>query len=145
MTDDKPNEVRLTDDDILAAELYALEVAENRQLNLPPYVRGENCYVCGRGVPRWEFVRMYGGSDVCAYCEPPDEWVNPDEPDDYAIGRSIGGEIRCRGCGAQVWVCTPQLQHCPECWPELWADLDDDRLSIMQLIARLDDRYGVSR
>jgi hypothetical protein len=126
-------EVKLTEDDLLAAELVALEIGANRQPNLPPYVKGENCDVCGRGVPRWEFVRM-GHATVCFCCEVPEDLIDAE----FCVGRSQAGDIICGGCGTQMRAPTPQLRHCPNCWPEIWRAMDDPALTIMQLIAKLD-------
>jgi hypothetical protein len=134
-------QVNLTPDDMLAAERVALEIEVNRQPELPPYANGENCDICGRGVPRWEFVAVgYAtGKTRCACCADPDD----PSPDDYQVGRSSGGDIVCRGCGVQVWAPTPQLRDCPDCWPEIWRAMDDTTVTAMQLIAMLNERDGI--
>jgi len=112
-------EIKLTQDDLLAAELAALEIKVNQQPDLPPYVHGENCDICGRGIPRWEFVAInYAtGRARCTCCEDPDD---PD-PRNCQVGRSHGGDIICRGCGAEVWAPTPQLRDCSNCGPRYGA------------------------
>jgi hypothetical protein len=143
MTKDDRHVVKLTEDDLLAAELSALEAEANRQPNLPAYVKGENCDICGRGVPTWEFVVIGGmtGTARCGCCTDPDD---PD-PGNYQVGRSGGGEVICRGCGTQFWVCTPQLQECSNCWPEIWRAMDDPAMTVMQFIAKLDARDAQRR
>jgi hypothetical protein len=134
-------EVHLSADDLLTAELVANEIIVNQQPNLPPYVCGENCDQCGRGIPRWEYFAISGvtGRTLCACCA--DVTDDPAATDDnWCIGHSQGGEIICCQCGAQVWAPTPQLRHCRNCWPTLWKAMDDNTITIMQLIDN--ETYG---
>jgi hypothetical protein len=127
--------VTLGDDDLLAATVHVWELEQNRQPDLPPYVNGENCDVCGRGVPRWEFVQIaYStGRTCCSCCDDPD-----DDGSGYQVGRSSGGQITCQGCGLNVWAPTPQIRRCEDCSPELWRDLEAAG-SVAQIVARLTD------
>src|SRR5258708_37451162 len=95
----EPVVYQLTDEDVALAVGVARANEVNRQPDLPPYVKGENCEICGRGVPRWEVVAVgYAtGKTRCACCDDPDD----PSPDDYQVGRSIGGDIICRGFGVE--------------------------------------------
>jgi hypothetical protein len=136
MTEDTSSGIRvnLDYDDLLAATVQVWEIQENRQPDLPPYVTGENCEICGRGVPRWEFVRI-ARRTCCALCDDPD-----DDGCDYNVSRSAGGEIICQQCGSQVWACTPQITSCPTCSPQLWRDVEAAGPSIARIIALVEAR-----
>jgi hypothetical protein len=127
----------ISDDDLLAATVRAWEIAENQQPDLPAYVEGENCDLCGRGVPRWEFVRIVysTGRTCCGCCDDPD-----DDGSGCQVGRSGGGEIICRACGLNVWAPTPQITSCPTCNPQLWRDLEAAGPSIARIIALVEAR-----
>ena len=66
-------EYKLTQDDLHAVELAVLEIKANQQPDLPPYVHGENCDICGRGIPRWEFaaISYATGKTRCSCCDDP--------------------------------------------------------------------------